>query len=435
MSLTDRIKGIFRSDSYKRSSNSSGIGTMGDIDRDPLAALTQTHASDLSDQGYLDLYEGSMLARTMVDHLSEDMVRAGWEFASEDEGLNDTINDRYGELKVQNKAQSMIEDDMIWGDGYTGIALEQPDLDIAEPVEPKTIESVEYLIDYDYDDITGHLTRREAEEEYETQKDLNEIVSYGVAGLARRVHADRMMHLQMRSRKGDDTGMSFFADKQLLLKVFHSTMWSVGQLLYQPAFKVIWTDLSEMSKEDVKKMRSRLETDLNVLTAFLLDKGDGDTPKDEIDFPSSSGGMSGVGDMLDFVEDLMSMAAKEPLSRLFGNAAGAISGAEEDTRGYYDRISGLQQSYLKPLLRKLNEYLLWENDIDPESLEWEIKFNDLWEYDEKTRSEIDLNRSKYYINLWKTGAISGSAIAEEEGYEAIDQSLPDNFDLPEGDED
>jgi len=367
----------------------------------------------------------------MVDHLSEDMVRAGWQFESEKD-IDDRVNDKLDELGVQDKSQSMLEGDLIYGDGYTGIGLKENDLNIAESIEdPSQIQDIEFLTDYDHDDINDHITKRDLDSEQETQEDYNKIVKYNISGLTRRVHSDRMLHMQMRPRKGTDTGMSFFLDKQTLIQVFDNTIWSLGQILYQLVFKVVYTDLSGMSKEDIKKMRSRLETDLNVLTAFILDKGDESANKDELEFPSMSQGLGGVGDIIDFLEDVMSMGSKQPLSRLFGNQAGSVSGAEEDTRGYYDRIAGLQESYLKAKLRKVCRYILWSFDTDPDTFEWDIEFNDLWEFDEKTQAEIDLNRSKYYLNLWKMGGIGGSEVAEEEGFDGVDKSKPDNFDLPE----
>lgn len=432
---------IFRSDStkqdmFERSSSSSGIATKGNPDRDPLAAQTPSSPDKLGDQGLLDMYEGNLLARAMVDHLSEDMVRAGFEFESENDSLDASVNDKLGELDTQDKFQSMIEDDLIYGDGHIGIGLTENDLDISEEVEGQNIQSVDFLTGYDYEDITDYRLKRDLDglSEMETQKDYKKIMAYQVEGLARDVHHDRMMHLQMRPEKDGNEGMSFFRDKQMLVKVFDNVLWSIGQALYQLSFKVIYTDLSEMSKEEVKKLRSRLETDLNVLSAFLLDKGGDDENQDKIEFPSLSQNISGLGDMIDFVEDIMSMGSKQPLSRLFGNQAGAVSGAEEDTRGYYDRIAGLQQSYLHSLLRKLSSYIVWANGTDPDSLDWDIKFNDLWEYDEQTEADIGLTTSKKFLNYWKMGAISGGEVAEKKGFEKIDKSLPDNFDLPEGED-
>lgn len=426
-----------REDTFERSSSSAGSKLKGNEDRDPLAAMKPTQPEELTNEAALDIYEGNLFARTIVDNISEDMVRAGWEFESESDSLNETINDQLDELEVQDKVQSMIEDDLIYGDGYIGLGLTENDLDISEPVEPENIQEVEFLTDYDNEDITDHVVNRGTEEGgIESQKNYGRIERYRVEGLSKDVHRDRMLHLQMRPRKDDDEGMSFYLDKMLVVKVFGSALWSVGQLLYQPVFKAIYTDLSEMSDEEIKEMRNRLETDLNVLTAFIMHKGDGETPRDEIEFPSTSQSLSGISDMLDFVKDVMSMAGKQPLSRLFGNQAGAISGAEEDTRGYYDRISGLQQSYLKSLLRKLTGYMLWAEGQDPEQLEWSINFNSLWEYDEQTQAEIDLSRSKYWLNLFKAGAVAGNGIAEAEGLDqsATDQSLPDSFDLPEGED-
>ncbi len=103
--------------------------------------------------------------------------------------------------------------------------------------------------------------------------------------------------------------------------------------------------------------------------------------------------ISGIKELLDFAWEYTAAAARMPKSVIKGQEAGTLTGAQYDIMNYYARITSAQENEMKPLLEQLIRMLLWaENEpggrIDPDKVEWEIKFNPLWSVDSKTDAEI-----------------------------------------------
>ena len=60
---------------------------------------------------------------------------------------------------------------------------------------------------------------------------------------------------------------------------------------------------------------------------------------------------------------------------------------------YYSRITAIQENQLRPHLEYLMRCLMWAEDecggrLDPDSIEWSVEFNPLWNVDSKTDAEI-----------------------------------------------
>jgi len=100
--------------------------------------------------------------------------------------------------------------------------------------------------------------------------------------------------------------------------------------------------------------------------------------------------VSGIDQLIDFVWDVMAASARMPKTVLKGQESGTIAGAQYDVMNYYSRIAADQENVIKPLLERLIRLIMQSEEfsVDPESLEWEIKFNPLWQVDSKTDAEI-----------------------------------------------
>lgn len=82
-----------------------------------------------------------------------------------------------------------------------------------------------------------------------------------------------------------------------------------------------------------------------------------------------------------------------PKTVLKGQEGGTVTGAQYDVMNYYSRITAIQENQLRPHLEYLMRCLMWAEDecggrLDPDSIEWSVEFNPLWNVDSKTDAEI-----------------------------------------------
>lgn len=104
---------------------------------------------------------------------------------------------------------------------------------------------------------------------------------------------------------------------------------------------------------------------------------------DHEELKKESTNTSEINNLVDLFWDYLAGAACMPKTVIKGQEAGTIAGAQYDVMNYYSRIAASQENEMKPLLERLIRILLWAEDepggrVDPDSLEWGIKFNQLW---------------------------------------------------------
>ena len=96
------------------------------------------------------------------------------------------------------------------------------------------------------------------------------------------------------------------------------------------------------------------------------------------------------------------MATVIPKSVLTGEQAGTLAGASQDVINYYDGIKAIQNNLLKPEIEQITRLLMYANGDNPDELDWKIVFNPLQSTDDKTNSEILLNKANAYSTLIST---------------------------------
>ena len=110
--------------------------------------------------------------------------------------------------------------------------------------------------------------------------------------------------------------------------------------------------------------------------------------------------ITGLVGLLDKYMDLMSAASDIPKTRLFGQQLGTLSGADETTRNYYDRVKAYQQKHLRGPVKRLIELLKAENRAAAGA--WSFEFAPLWQPTEKETADtrkIVAETDQVYISL------------------------------------
>ncbi|MED4455916.1 anti-CBASS protein Acb1 family protein [Metabacillus fastidiosus] len=367
-----------------------GVGRNGK--RDKLARMSagtyvRTPALELN-----SLYAENRIIQNVVDIPAEDMTRNWFSFRCENDKLGQNIMSKLADLNAKDVFKRMMMYDRIQGDGFISIGVTQSEkFELKEPLNEKGLFSVDYL----------HAFSSMKVREFLMNEDVFDI-GYGQLELLRidrsskhttapvlsdaEVHTSRLLHARTRWLEGEVQGQSLIETMNDVFKVFDTTLWSVGQILYDYTFKVY-------KSKDIDGMDSKDKQELSMLMDFMFRTEAMAIIADGEELTKQGTNVSGIDQLINFVWDVMAASARMPKTVLKGQESGTIAGAQYDVMNYYARIAADQENILKPLIERLIRLIMLSQKdvgdrVDPDSLEWEIKFNPLWQVDSKTDAEI-----------------------------------------------
>ncbi len=412
MAEEDRRKHAY---DFKQDNWQSGINwddLKGNEDRDAIARQVPVKKGRMPDKMKTALYENDALAAAIADNQAEDMTREWLNIeVPNNEPLGRTVEEHLARLDARSKFQDMIRYEIVYGDGYISIGVDDNNgndepvgdvngLQYLHAFSQKKVNEQELVEDpfspnygsYEYYDIEAPATAEE---------------------LQIKAHPDRIIHYQTRRTEGDEWGRSAYQRYYQLFQHRDNATWSLGQMLYQLVFKVYKTDLEQMDDDKEEDIQAMLEKAWTQGTLAMIDNGGDSENEESIELPSTSQNVSGLEDMLEWVKDNIAMATRIPKSVLFGAQSGTLSASETDAMSYFNRIKGLQETYLREKIAKVVNYIMEGEGVDPDSLEWNIKFNPLWSLDQMTESEIAFNKAKAASLLAQSGVMPVDKIMEK----------------------
>lgn len=350
------------------------------------------------------LYEQFWPARNVADAFAEDMTRGWFSLVIPEQPALVKIVEAYlSKLKAQTHFHSMVLNEAIYGDGAIALGIKDGRA-VRERVDEDNIETIEFL----------HSFGRPAISNMELDKNLfgagyGRIQQFELQGAAQStltVDASRILHLQMRGLENEIWGNSLFLPMLQVFLVLDNAEWTIGQLIYSLVFKVLKSDWEFDNVEQEAQAQQQLEKELTVLSTYLLGK------EEELSYAGPTGAISGVDSLLNFIWEAYAGAARMPKAHLIGQPQGTITGASWDTRRYFDRLAGLQESYLRELIEKLIRYILLARDGGAltveavQALHWEVKFNSLLVEDATEQGKRDLIKAQTAQVLIDSGVAS-----------------------------
>lgn len=338
------------------------------------------------------LYGDSRIVQNIIDIPAEDMTRNWFTLKMKDEQLARNIMSKLADLKAKKAFKEMFTYDRLRGDGFISLGVTQATaFDLSDELQMDKLYSVDYLHAFSSMKVNEFLINEDVFDIKYGQLEqlrINRASSHGLQTQTTEspVHVSRLLHSQTRRFEGEAQGRSLLEPLYDILTVFDTSVWSVGQILHDFTFKVYKSkDIENLSTSD-KQQLSMIMDFMFRTEALAMIAADEDLTK-------QSTSVSGIKDLLDFVWDLLAGTARMPKTVIKGQESGTITGAQYDVMNYYSRIVADQENEMKPHLEKLIRMLLKAEKelggrIDPESLEWEIQFNPLWNVDAKTDAEI-----------------------------------------------
>ncbi len=347
----------------------------------------------LTDIDLTNLYANNRIIQNIIDIPAEDMTRSWFTLRMKDEKLKNDIMSKLADLNLKEAIKKMRSYERLRGDGFISLGVAQTTpFELSNKLDEKKLKRLDYIHAFSGMKVNDFILNEDMFDIKYGQVEMFQInrrsrMGNRIAGLSQEnVHASRLIHDQTRRLEDEYKGQSLLEPLYDIITILDTSLWSVGQMLYDFAFKIYKAD-------GIESMNSQDKNELGMLMDYMFrTEALAIIGKDE-ELKKESTNTAGIKDLLDYVWDMLAGAARMPKTVIKGQEAGTIAGAQYDVMNYYSRIAAGQENELKPHLERIIRLLLWSQDelggaIDPDSLEWEIKFNPLWNVDSKTDAEI-----------------------------------------------
>lgn len=347
----------------------------------------------LTDVDLTNLYANNRIIQNLIDIPAEDMTRSWFTLRMKDEKLKNDIMGKLSDLNAKEAYKKMRIYERLRGDGFISLGVTQStSFSLADALDEKKLKRLDYIHAFSGMKVNDFILNEDMFSQKYGQVEMFQInrrsrMGTHIAGLSQEnVHASRLIHDQTRRLEDEYKGQSLLEPLYDIITILDTSLWSVGQILYDYAFKIYKSDgVENMNVQDKNELGMLMDYMFRTEALAIIGKDE--------ELKKESTNTTGIKDLLDYVWDMLAGAARMPKTVLKGQESGTIAGAQYDVMNYYSRIAAHQENELKPHLERLIQLLLWSQDelggsIDPDSLEWEIKFNPLWNVDSKTDAEI-----------------------------------------------
>ncbi|QBO37266.1 DUF1073 domain-containing protein [Periweissella cryptocerci] len=386
----------------------SEIKAMKTDGNDYYSAGMRSYGSNLrlshSPEEYEALYASNPIAKNIVDIPADDLTRNGWKitFDGDDKDgkmLADKLESKLKQLKAPEAFAEMFRYSRLYGDGFIFIGtVESKKHELREILKPDGIKNIAYLNAFSQKKVSELVQNENVYSEDFGKLESLIVNSYNRVGVrepkkkkknktkegSQVIDYSRVFHDQYLRFEDDVQGSGLIESLFKILEVIDTATDSIGRMLYDFTFKVYQTPgVDDLNPEEEAELKARVDSRFGIEHLALIGS---DESIDKVGTP-----LAGINDLLDFIWDYLSGAARMPKSILKGQEVGTVSGAEYDVINYYDRIKAIQNNDLKPHLERLIRLLLQSDEfgnIDPDSKKWSIEFNSLWSLDAKTEAEV-----------------------------------------------
>ncbi|MFT8928515.1 MAG: phage portal protein [Sporolactobacillus sp.] len=375
----------------------------------------------LSQQDLSDLYATNAIVQNIIDIPAEDMTQNGWDIEIKDNVLHDQLMKKLRDLNAKQAFYKCRQYERLRGDGFIALGLTQSvTFNLADPLDPLKIKSIDYLNPFSSYKVNTFMVNQDPfSQDFGTVDyfrinrltPLGREIMSGVQDLDNRIHASRLIHDQTRLLEEDELigrGQPIIEPLYDVIKVLDTSLWSVGQILYDFVFKVYKSeDAADLSKSDKAELGMLLDFAFRTEALGIIGTNE--------DLEKKATPVTGIKDLLDYVWDYLAGAVRMPKSVIKGQQAGTIAGAQYDVMNYYARISAMQENQLRPHLEHLINLILQSeefNHLDPEKVDYQVKFNPLWHVDSATDATIRFNLAQADQIYLQNGVLDPEEVKE-----------------------
>lgn len=376
----------------KRFTNDFMVGHGKSGARDAIERQRPQVRRKLSPADIHNIYATNQIVQNIIDIPAEDLTRAWFTLKMEDENLRKQIMDKLRDLKAREKFQDMRYYERLTGDGFISIgARHSHAFELNQPLNPETLKGIDYIHAFSGFKVSSWMINEDMFSSSYGQVEQFQVnrrsqLGNQIGGFKTdTIHQSRLIHDQTRRLEDEKQGQPLIEPLYDIIKVLDTSLWSVGQILYDFSFKIY-------KSKDIDDMDSTQKSELTSLLDFMFRTEALALIGTDEELKKESTNLSGIDKLLDYVWDYLAGAARMPKTVLKGQEAGAIAGAQYDVMNYYSRIAAQQENELRPKLEHLIRLIMWSEEaggrIDPNKVKWDIEFNPLWEVDRETDAKI-----------------------------------------------
>ena len=418
-------------DGFINTMTNSGLGRL-----NPLAYTGYTYQNiTMNYQMLVNLYKSNWVVKRIVNIVAGDMLRKGYKILSQ---IDPTALDRIKRLEQKYKVNQKLKSGIQWArlfGGAGGLIIIDGEENLEEPlnydyVMPNSFKGI--LI---FDCQQGITPSPELIEDI-TSPEFGLPKYYNVSNNALnsvKVHHSRILRFEGRELPYIDRASNNFWGASELEHVIEeitkrdNVSWNIAQLTFLTNIRVLKLFGLESlqgraNRQGISNLQKRIENTNNIMNNNgLLVLGEND------DFQSFQYSFAGLGECYDrFMMDI-SGATEIPVTKLFGRSpAGMNSTGESDMNNYYDMISELQESILRPIYNKLLPIMfLSEFGKVPDDLDFD--FNSLEELNELEKSDLNIRNTDSIVKTYDSGLISQQIALKELRQQAKDTGFWSNI--------
>lgn len=397
----------------------SFFGGLGDPTRDKLAASFYFQRF-FNSQQLLDTYNGSWLAKKIINIPAGDMTRA-WRDWKADAKQIETIDNEEKRLGYQAKVKRAMVKARLFGGAGIFIGTGDPDLSL--PLDPNRIKrnGIRYLT------VLSSNELRIAEVEWDGTSPNYGLPKYYTMGTSVlggsliNIHPSRVIRFVgdenpeprqfgMPMADAYGWGMPVLQSVYDAMSQTDSAFANIASLLFEANVDVFGLPnlIEQVSNEEYRKLltdRFLLAATNKAINRSLVRDSAETYERKQVQFAS-------VPELMDKFMLYISGAADIPAVRLFGmSPAGMSATGESDLRNYYDRISSDQATELTPRLKDADDMII-RSALGDRPAEITYQWAPLWQQSEKERAEIGKFDAETVEIIQRTGLIPSEALAE-----------------------
>jgi len=420
----ERMDGIVNED--------TGAGT----DEDPLASMVPRFTPVDGNVWY----KASGLVQRICEAPAFDAVREWFDLSvkiddddeeeSEDEMLvSRMIMDELERLNAKDRIRTLISYSRRYNEGgvlFAGIKDDIPADETPFNEEPNGVKSIDFLNvlgpEQFYRNRSGYVGTSADFHQHQFKIGSSD------------VHPSRVRWLVRQYLPEEDTGISVAQSIVDAIKAQSSGLRTAAKMADEFFFK-IWKSDQSLGPEGDRKFLQGLKRKLSSIGIIKLKK------EESLERPTLQ--ISGIKELLDFIWENISSLTGIPQSRFKGNAQGAIAGADNDLRVYYESTvkAEYQEDQVRQILDWLINYIIQAKDGPirkligdrVEIMDWNIEFRPLWTPDPKTAAEIaKLEAEADAIDI-KSGVISPNE-SRQRRHDTLEPFADGVTDIPDEDE-
>jgi len=394
--MFDQIKRLFKSKPKVKTKNTefktdgwanilSGLGVPG---RDKTASTVFRACPQFCWQELDQLYRADGLTRRIIDLVSSEMIRQGWEVEGDSENA---LCGKLEDLNAYATLNQLIQYARLYGGSIIviGIADGRP---LDEPVNENNIQEISWLKVFDrwQTQILNEYITIDLNSENYGLPEFYQITDYRT-GAVFNVHYTRVLRMDWnilppRQRNynqgwGDSCIISIYDELKNYGSAFANTS-AIMQDFVNGVLKIPNLSQAMVSSCNDAAIMKRLDfanLSKGVTNMMVLDG-------QEV-YEKLSTNVGGLSDLLDRFMLSVSSVTGIPVTLLFGRSPGGLNATgDSESRNFYDMIKQYQELKLKPVLEKLTYYIFKSKDgptngVEPKN--WSIQFTPLWQNTEE----------------------------------------------------